>query len=214
MQLVDRLRRAHVADHRLAARGLVATGPAGDRHGERTRVVLALDLDQSLQRDLPAPQLQGGEALEHQVAIREVVPEAGAGAPAAVGPAQLPGRQPPHVRRHTHAAPDRAGRGLADRDERRRQGRQQPALRLLAGASRAAHALDVPACRPLRLEATRPAVEDHAAVRLPVVRRTARRVIRRRPGRPGRNAARRLLRGQALCAGGAGSSRWLSENGG
>ena len=59
----------------------------------------------------------------------------GQGQPSAVGPAQLQGRQPPHVGRHAADALDGARPGLADRDRRDREVRELP-LQPVAGRDR------------------------------------------------------------------------------
>ena len=120
--------------------------------------------------------------------------------PAPVGTAQLPGRQPRHLRGHPEHAGHRPGRGLGDGDERDREVRREPAVQLLGVTCGARDAVDAPAGGPVRPAAPRHAVEDHAAVRLPVVRRSARRPLRRRARRPRRHAAGGLLRDPAARA--------------
>ena len=80
-------------------------------------------------------------------------------------------RQP--SRAYTSDAADRPGRGLADRDRRHREVRCRSFKRSTV-ARRVAHEVHVQAGRPLRHQAARAALEDHAAVRLPLVRRAAR----------------------------------------
>jgi hypothetical protein len=127
--------------------------------------------------------------LEH-AEISAGLPPAGAGPATAVGAAQLPGRQSPHVRRHARDARDRAGHGVVDGDRWDRQVR--PGVPLLGVARRAAHTLDVPSGRSLRHEAARHALEDHAPVRLQVARR--RRAARRRDRERGRHTSPGVLR--------------------
>ena len=128
--------------------------------------------------------------LEH-AEVSAGLPPAGAGQATAVGAAQLPGRQPPYLRRHPPDAEDRAGQGLVDGDRRDRQVR--PRVPLLGDARRAAHTLDVPSGRPLRHEAASPALQDHAPLRLQVARRRG--APRRGDRERGRHTPPGVLRG-------------------
>ena len=116
------------------------------------------------------------------------VPEGLEGQRPDLGPAQLQGRQPQAVQGHHGACSQTVpGRALADRDRRHRAVRGSG---FKNSPSRAANGdeVHVPA-RRARLQARRATVEDHAALRLPLVRRAAARALRRRPREPERRAA-------------------------
>ncbi len=114
------------------------------------------------------------------------------GSAEAMGPAQLRRRQPPPHDLHQADAAHRPRRGLADRDRRHRQAAAE--LQALRVARRRAHEGHVPARRRLRHAPARHALEDHAAVRVLVLRRRPHRALRRRPGEPGRHTAQGVLR--------------------
>src|SRR6185503_13315672 len=69
-QLVHGHRVTDVANPRLAAGAAERTGPTGDRHRERAHVAFALDLNQTLQRDLAASQAERGDAVERRDLVR------------------------------------------------------------------------------------------------------------------------------------------------